>query len=161
MRVNFNIEKQLNSDGCIQACFISILNYFNFNKPKYTERSLLNLMSIQQQKRINSKTKVLSGFDCLKVVVDCFLHPGYEIVINDFNESPEFMRKYIKKDIPVMQIIKSVKNAHCIVITDSDRENLHVHDPATGCAKWITDEDFNILRGNHGHQMVVLPKKYK
>lgn len=122
----FTIIKQLHPGaGCIPACAASVMQFHHI-RGNWTEDCILD-MYLQQKD---------SGFATLKSFLDRVgLPDGWTVQIGDANAN--FKQFVVDKNSGAVPLLCPISqgegnSAHCVVLAESDADNLRIFDPAQG-----------------------------
>lgn len=120
----FTILKQIHPFGCIPACAASVMQHLQI-PGNWTEMNILNMYNNPQG----------SGFDTLKIFLEQNGLP-IEWGIQLADNKVEFKTFIIDKNLSNIPLLCPVNqgpnnNAHCVVVADSNENNLIIYDPAS------------------------------
>jgi hypothetical protein len=120
----FTILKQRIIDGCIPACTASVLNHHQI-AGRWDEQFIYKMYDPRLR---------ISGFDTLRIFLEGNGLPSNWVVKIKGNpiDFKQFIIEKNESGIPLLCPINQGpdKNAHCVVLADSDSDNLVIYDPS-------------------------------
>lgn len=145
----FNIEKQHDTrKGCIPTCASSALKYLGI-EGDWSEQSILQMYNDEKS----------SGFETLKSFLESFEElDGWEITICGIDDNfHDLIIELNKKNIP---ILCHKKPRHCIIIAESDSENVRIFDPHPSAnTLTLNNDDFDEFAKNLGSVLYIVNEK--
>lgn len=147
----FNIEKQQNLlKGCIPACASSALKHLGI-EGDWSEQNILQMYNDENKSGFETLKNFLESYDELK---------GWKIIISGIDQ--DFHNIIIKLNKENIPILCHKKPSHCIIIADSDSENVKIFNPHPSANTLIlNNEDFKEYAKNLGSILYIIKENNK